>query len=294
MEPLLKYLLILSGKFLCLLPRKLVRFPGLVLGILWFDILRIRRSVLDQNLTMAFPEMTPGQRKKIARSSVYNMTKGFSEMFIVPGIDQRWRQKHMVFEGVEHFRAAQSQGKGVFLLSMHIGSGDVSTSALAAELTELYLITKTFRSQWLNYLWFTIRGFSGIKYINAHGPQNAFEILKALKKKAAVVFVLDQFLGRPLGIPTTFFGHRTGTAYGLALFVQKTKAPVVPVYACEGPEGKIHIRFLPEVDTQSLVTEDKDQTTLAMTQKFNDIIENCIREVPDQWMWVHRRWKNIE
>lgn len=294
MRSLLKLFMIKWGQFLGQLPRKAVRFPGLLLGILWFDILRIRRDVLDQNLQIAFPELTQKQKRHIARASVYQMTQNFSEFFAVPGMDKEWREKHLVFEGVEHFKKAQGQGKGVFLLSMHIGNGDVSANAIAAELTELYLITKTFKSQWLNHIWFAIRGYHGVQYIDAHGPQNAFEILKALKKKASVVFVLDQFMGRPFGIPTTFFGQRTGTAYGLALFVQKTKSPVVPVYGYEGDDGKVHVKFLPEIDTSQLIKDDKDQTTLAMTQKFTDVIEACVREVPEQWMWVHRRWKNIE
>lgn len=294
MKSFLKFVLIKWGQLLGLLPRKLVRLPGLLMGILWFDVLRIRRSVIDQNLLKAFPSMSPGERTKMGRASVYYMMENFAEFFAVPGMDQAWRKKHVVFEGTEFLKAAQKQDKGIFLLSMHIGNGDVSANAIAAELTELHLITKTFRSQWLNHVWFSIRGYFGVKYIDAHGSQNAFEILKALKKKAAVVFVLDQFMGRPFGIPTIFFGHRTGTAYGLALFVQKTKAPVVPVYGYEGLDGKIHVKFLPEIDTLGLIKDDKDQTTQAMTQKFTDVIETCVREVPEQWMWVHRRWKNIE
>ncbi|MFP5518856.1 MAG: lysophospholipid acyltransferase family protein [Bdellovibrionia bacterium] len=294
MRSFVTWLMIKWGKLLGHLPRYVVRAPGILIGFLWFDLLRLRKQIVLENLKIAFPEKSQGDRNLIARRSIYNLAYNFTEFFAVPGMDQEWRKRNIVWEGVENLRAAQQKNKGVFLLSMHLGNADAAANAIASELSELYLITKVFKNKLLNNMWFAIRGYHGVNYIDAHGPNNAFEILKALKKKAAVVFVLDQYMGPPYGIPTTFFGKRTGTAYGLALFVQKTQAPVVPVYPYEGEDGKIHIVFLPEVDTSSLISDDKNQTTKLMTQRFTDEIEACVRRHPEQWMWVHRRWKFIE
>src|SRR5690606_32701116 len=143
-------------------------------------------------------------------------------------------------------------------------------------------------------IWFHFRGAQGVKYIEAHSDRTAFEILKAIRAKSLVVFVLDQFMGRPFGIETTFFGRKTGTAYGLALFYLKTRSPVVPVYGYEDDQGKMHMVCLPALELESLLGSDQDENILALTQKFCDVIEEAVKKHPTDWMWVHRRWKEYE
>lgn len=294
MRSFLKFFLVKISQFLILLPRPLLRGLGGILGFIWIDLFRFRKKIIDSNLEIAFPDWDEQKKKQVGRESVYNLGYNFAEFFILPALTDKWIDKHVVFEGVEYCRQAQDLNKGVFFLSMHIGHSDMAANAIAMKVMPISIITKVFKNKLLNDFWFAIRGAKGVQYIDAHGPNNAFEILKALKKKVAVTFVLDQFMGRPYGIPTKFFGKRTGTAYGLALFVLKTGAPVVPVYPYEGDDGKIHIVFRPALDMQGFITDNKDETVQKMTQHFTDIIEDCVRQHPDQWMWVHRRWKDIE
>lgn len=276
-----------------LFSRQWLRRSGTWLGFLWFDVFGIRKKIIMDNLTIAFPDWSEEQKKQVGRKSVYNLGYNFGEFFFIPSMTPGWVQKNVVFEGWEHVEKAREGGKGMFFLSLHLGNADVAANSIAMNGQDLYLITKNFKTQWFNDLWFSIRGAKGVNYINAHGSNNAFEILKALKKNAALVFVLDQYMGKPFGIATTFFGKRTGTAYGLALFVQKTKAPVLPVYTFEGSDKKIHIVVEPALDTGKSVTDDKDQTILNLTQSFNDKLEEIVRKHPEQWMWVHRRWKDF-
>lgn len=294
MKSFIRFCLIKISQFLILLPRNLLRACGGVLGFLWIDLLGFRKRIIKENLDIAFPEKTATEKKKIGRLSVYNLAYNFAEFFILPALTPKWIDKNVVFEGVEHCYEAQKLNKGVFFLSMHIGHSDMAANAIAMKVMPIYIITKVFKNKLLNDFWFSIRGAQGVQYIDAHGPNNAFEILKALKKKAAITFVLDQHMGRPFGIPTQFFGKRVGTAYGLALFVLKTGAPVVPVYPYEGEDGKIHVVFLPQLDMTPFITDNKDESIQKMTQHFTDVIESCVRKHPEQWMWVHRRWKGIE
>lgn len=277
-----------------ILPRWLVRFLGVLVGVLWFDILRIRRQIIDENLSIAFPDWSAQKKKQIGRASVYEMGANFSEFFTLPSLDQQWLEKTVVFSGYENLEKAKSMGKGVYLLGMHMGSGDLTASAIAMKGNDLFLISKFFKNKFINDLWFGIRRSQGVKFIEPHGEKTAFDILRAIRQKALVGFVLDQFMGRPFGLETTFFGRKTGTAYGLALFVLKTGSPVVPVYSYEGSDAKIHIVFEPSLELQSLIDGDKDQTVLRLTQYFNDCIEKIIRKHPKDWMWVHRRWKEYE
>lgn len=285
-------------KVLCfissLFPRTWLRKSGAWLGFLWFDVFGFRKKIIMDNLSIAFPDWSEEKKRQVGRESVYHLGYNFGEFFYIPSITPEWIEENVVYEGWENVEKARALGKGMFFLSLHMGNGDLSASAIAMKGQELYLITKSFKTQWFNDLWFSIRGAKGVKYIDAHGSNNAFEILKGLKKNAALVFVLDQYMGKPFGIATTFFGKRTGTAYGLALFTQKTKAPVLPVYGYEGDDKKLHVVFEPALETASCVTEDKDQTILNLTQAFNNKLEEIVRKHPEQWMWVHRRWKDFQ
>lgn len=275
------------------LPRPILRKMGSWVGFLWFDVFGFRKKIVLDNLSIAFPEWSEQKKKQVGRESVYQLGYSFSEFFFIPSMSPEWLEKNVIFEGWENVEKARAAGKGMFLLSLHLGNGDLASNSIVMKGQDIHLITKRFKTQWFNDLWFSIRGAKGVKYIDAHGPNNAFEILKALKKNSGVVFVLDQFMGKPFGIATTFFGKRTGTAYGLALFVTKTQAPVLPIYTFEGNDNKLHVVFEPAMDTMKYVTEDKDQTILNMTQAFNDKLEEIVRKHPEQWMWVHRRWKDF-
>lgn len=277
-----------------LMPRPWLRRSGAWLGFLWFDVFGFRRKIVLDNLSIAFPEWSDEKKYAVGRESVYQLGYNAAELFTIPYINEKWLQKNSVFEGWEHIEKARAQGKGMLFLTLHLGNGDLGASTVAMHGQELYIITKRFKTKWFDDMWFAVRGAQGVRYIDAHSPNNAFEILKALKKNAGVVFVLDQYMGKPFGIASTFFGRKTGTAYGLALFVQKTKVPVLPIYTYEGADKKLHTVVEPAMDLGSCLVDDKDQTTAYLTQAFNDKLEEIVRKHPEQWMWVHRRWKDFK
>ncbi|CAE79380.1 lysophospholipid acyltransferase family protein [Bdellovibrio bacteriovorus] len=293
MRLLLKFFVNLMVFISSLVPRRWLRKSGSWVGFLWFDVFGFRKKIVLDNLKLAFPEWTDQQRKAVGRESVYQLGYNFAEFFFIPSVTPEWIAKNVVFHGWEHVENARAAGKGMFFLTLHLGNGDLACNTIVLNGQSVNLITKRFKTKWFDDLWFSIRGAKGVQYIDAHAPNNAFEILKALKKNSAVVFVLDQFMGRPFGIETSFFGKKTGTAYGLALFVQKTKAPVLPIYTYEGEDKKLHVVVEPAMDTASCVTDDKDQTTLNLTQSYCDKLEEIVRKHPEQWMWVHRRWKDF-
>lgn len=267
---------------------------GRPIGILWFDVLRIRRKVILDNLKIAFPEWTVDDRIRVGRKSVYNLMDNFFEIFLMPSIDQKWVDENVIYHNLNELRTAYDQEKGVFLLSLHLGHGDLLANLVAFKKFPLYLITKFFKSQWLNRLWFSVRGAQGVQYIEPHGEKTPFAILKAIKNKALVGFVLDQHMGKPFGVRNVFFGRPVGTAYGLALFVLKTESPVILTYNYEGEDGKSHVVFETVQGIERFyqaTPEQREQTLVLLTQLFTDKIEEVVRKYPEQWMWLHRRWK---
>lgn len=273
-------------------PRSFVRSWGKLLGFLWFDLFRFRRKVVMDNLTKAFPEWTEEKKVSVGRKSVYMLMENLFEFFLIPLIDEKWLAKNVVFTGMENIDLALKEKKGVLLLSLHLGHGDMLANCFAKRGYKVSLITKFFNNKFLNALWFSIRGAQGVEHIPPHGEKTPFMILKALKANATVGFVLDQHMGKPFGIKTEFFGHSAGTAYGLALFHLKTKSPVVPLYTFQDKSGKIHIVAEPAFkEFIAKKGQDRDQTLVELTQCYTSKIEEIVRQYPEQWMWVHRRWK---
>lgn len=278
---------------LLLFPRWVIRLPGWLLGWLWFDVFRFRRQIVLQNLSIAFPDRSTHWKIRTGRRSVIDLASSFFEFFTLPALNRKWLERSTVLENEGHLKAALEQGRGALVLTLHMGAVDVAASLLPMNGYPSHLISKRFKTKWFNDLWFSIRGAQGMRFIEPHGERAPFEILKALKSNALVIFVLDQHMGPPYGVATTFFGRRVGTAYGLALFALKTKAPVVPVFTYEGSDGKIHLRCLEELQLEPYRDLPRDQAISQMTQLFTNVIENIVRLHPEQWMWVHRRWKGF-
>lgn len=283
-----------------LFPKTLHWKMACFLAWLWFDVLRLRRFTLLKNVTIGFPKKTKEERLWLAKESMRNLCYNFIEFTQLPNMNQKWLQNEVVFHGMENYENALKQNKGVLMFSMHIGNGDVGVAALALRGIYVNLISKKFKNEFLNQFWFGVREKKGTRFMEAHGKSLAFDILKACRKNETVIFVIDQFMGKPYGIETTFFGRKTGSAYGLSLFAMKTGAPVLPTWAYRDEKLRTHVVIEPEIPFEALppkpgeTGKDKDLQTAYMTQKYNDKVEEIVRKRPEQWMWVHRRWKTWE
>jgi Kdo2-lipid IVA lauroyltransferase/acyltransferase len=280
--------------FVGLIPKPLRWQMASLLGWFWFDLLKFRRFTILKNLSIAFPEKSHAERLSIGRKSTQYLCYNLFEFLLIPKMNKSWLGKELILEGVEHFEAARKQGRGDLLLSMHIGNGDIGMATLALADLPVHLISKKFKSPWLNDFWFGVRERLGAHFMEPHGKSLAFDILKICKKNEAVVFVIDQFMGRPFGIETTFFGKKTGTAYGLALFANKTQAPILPIYTYRDEMLRTHVVFEAPVVLPDVTGLEKDLQNRKMIQKCNDVVESLVRQHPLQWMWVHRRWKKWE
>lgn len=291
MKQLISGLIVLNAKILKILPVQLRFFLGDLIGWLWFDVLRVRRVVVLDNLKIAFPDWTRQQRIKVGRQSVCNLGRGLIEVLTLPALSRENLNDKELFkvEGEHYLTEALEKGRGAFLLTLHLGNGDMAIAGLALHDIPLTVVSKIFKVQWLNDFWFNVRSRLGTEFIP---PRNSsYEILKALKKKKTIGFVLDQFMGPPIGVRTQFFGKETGTAMGLAVMVKRSKAPVVPIYFYREDDGTTVIRFEKEIPFEE--KESKDETIRHMTQTYTDKIESIVRLYPEQWMWVHKRWKEF-
>jgi KDO2-lipid IV(A) lauroyltransferase len=260
-----------------------------VLATLWLDILQIRKKVIYENINRVFPEIDEKRRYQMAKNSMVALCRSFFDVMRIPYLNDKWVQQNVIFEG-QGLEALRQEKQGLFFLCLHVGSGDLAGAVTSSHIKPVTIISKRFKNQFLDEFWFSLRGRAQTNFIDAHSKNNAFEILSHLKKGRGVAFVLDQFMGRPYGIETEFFGIKTGTAYGLALFAKKTQKPVYPLYTYWDENDKFHICVDEAIDLKAELSE----TNEVITNKFNRVLESIILKHPDHWMWVHKRWKMYE
>jgi KDO2-lipid IV(A) lauroyltransferase len=270
-------------------PRSLQILAGRILGILWFDIVRFRRQLILENFRKAFPDWSEGQVRRYARLSMTHLGLTIIEFVLFPFFKKSWLETYIKFEGLEILQRYKDQNQGVLLLGCHLSNGDLGLMGLAYKDFPVHLISKKFKNKKLNDVWFSLRSRHGTAFIEDR--KSSFDILRALRHGGRVVFVMDQFTGRPLGIKSRFFNIETGTASGLALFAERTKAPVVPAYTYRDESFKTIVCIEEPI---SIVKGDSTEQTIQLTtQKYNDVIEQIVRKYPAQWMWVHNRWKKF-
>lgn len=274
------------AKGIAYFPRKLQMLLGKILGTFFYDILKIRKKVLDQNLFLVFPNMSHTERRTLARKCMRNLGQSAIEYANLFHPRSTWFQTFVSGQGEEYITEGLKKRKGVFILASHMGSGDYLGYWLAQKFPT-YLISKKFKNKWLNEIWFKIRSQQGIRFIE--DKNSTFDILRALKKNGVIIFILDQFAHPPYGIKTQFFGHPTGTTMGLATFALKTGAAVFPGYNIRQKNGVLLNIIEPEIPFES--KGDRKSSVGHMTQVYTDKIEEIIRNNPTQWMWTHRRWK---
>ncbi len=270
------------------LPRRAQIAIGDLIGILWFDVFRIRRTVALENLDRAFPDWPHAKKISVARSSLKSMGQSLVEFALFPFITEKNFSRYFECVGFEHIDRALEGGKGVMLMSLHLGNGDFATVALSRSGYKINLISKLFKTKWLNDMWFGMRAKHGTRFIAPE--KSTFDILKSLRRNEAVIFVLDQFMGPPVGVRTLFFGHVTGTAAGLATMAERTGVDVLPAYSYRKTDGTLVVVIeAPFLHDQSLT----EKNIARMTQAYTDKIEQIVRQHPEQWMWIHRRWKEF-
>jgi KDO2-lipid IV(A) lauroyltransferase len=194
----------------------------------------------------------------------------------------------VVLEGHDNFLNGQRRGKGVLYLTGHIGAWELSSFAHALYGFPLHYMARPLDNARVDALVNRYRCLSGNRPIFKN--ESARALLRVLKEAGTVGILADQNTMPEEGVFVDFFGKAACTTTGIARVALHTDAAVVPGYAYwDGAIGKYRLRFEPAVEL--VRTGDTERDVFANTLKFAKVIEEIIRKHPEQWVWVHARWK---
>jgi len=259
-----------------------------------YHVLPLRRRVVMENLRRVFGDTLTDRRiAEIAQAFYAHLVKFLGEFVRVSFMSEERKAALVRLEGVEHLNKALEQGKGILLLAGHFGNWEVSTVAGMAQFKQyrglLHFIRRPLKPKWFNDL--VMRRFQKAGFGTLEKSGSLDDILALLEDNRIVVSIFDQFTIRKYGIPSEFFGHPAHTFKSLAVLAQCTGAPVIPSSSWREPDGTHVLLFEPPVE---VVTEGRTKDILFKnTRRFNEALERIILRHPEQWIWMHRRWKAV-
>lgn len=273
--------------FLAALPPQLFKCSGDLLGKVLY-LLGFRLKVVRENLILAYPEMPEAEKINLIKKNYSHYGILFLEFLRYFYRFDRFLENRCTVEGEENLRNALAKGRGVFVLTSHVGNWEYF-AAFGAHVLQVpvTIVTKQIKPKWLQD--FSERTRAALKVKMAFEPKTLKEVLKALRNQEIVGFVMDQYTGAPVGARVPFFGIPVGSHTALATLALRYKAPVVPGFSHRKSDGSYVIRFEPEIPLQD--HEDFETALLLNTAEFVKKTEVWVREFPEQWLWIHKRWK---
>ncbi len=275
------------------LPYSWIKAMTNALLVFGFFILRGMRTIAMDTLTIAFgQEKSRAELEQICKACFYNAGKGAIEIGTFTTRPQMIT-KNFSFEGKsrQHLDAALKEGKGVIAVSAHFGNFPLMLLYLAQMGYPTNAIIRPSRDEIIEKDFQAARTRLGLKTVHSY-PREACvaQSLKALRDGELLVVLLDQNTGSKSGVFVDFFGQKSGTATGPMIFAMRTGAPLLPMFTVRDGEDTHKIIVEPHFYLEQKATDQ--ETVQHNVQKVTNIIERYIRKYPQEWGWMHRRWKS--
>ncbi|WP_446742469.1 lysophospholipid acyltransferase family protein [Silvibacterium acidisoli] len=275
-------------KLMGALPRGAARAVGATIGAIAYAALGRLRSVGLRNLELAYPEKTAAERDSILRALYRNLGWLLAEFCQMPSYTRENTRDFIRYEGLENYLAAKDRGKGVLIVTGHLGAWELSSFYHSLMGHPMSMVIRRLDNAKVDRLVNTIRCLHGNRVL--HKDDFARGLIGAMRSGETVGILMDTNMTPPQGVFVPFFGHMACTAAGMARVALRTGASVLPGFMIwEESEQKYVLRFGESI---ALVESgDDEQDMIENTARFTAAIESYVRQYPEQWLWVHRRWK---
>ncbi len=260
---------------------------GGVLGILAFDVVRVRRGVTLENLNRAFGDsFGAGEKVRIGRASYVNFAKSIIEFASLGRLKKEDYPRIVRFEGLEHLEGPLARGHGVIAVTGHFGSWELLGAGVASCGLPVDFLVGEQANSLVNDLMNDLRRSAGIGIIERGVAARG--VFEALKKGRIVALLADQDAGKA-GVFVDFFGSPASTFQGPAQFACRTGSPLVGCAIVRRADETHDAILFPPIYPKAGV--DRDAEVLRLTREHMKILEDCVRRYPEQYFWAHRRWK---
>jgi KDO2-lipid IV(A) lauroyltransferase len=270
------------------MPPSLARATGAAVARILLAVVPKLRKTAEFNLRVAFPEWSDARRQATLRGMTRSLGWMAAEFARMPRYTRENIEDVLVLDGHENFLEGQRRGKGVLFLTAHLGAWELSSYAHALYGYPLHYMARPLDNERIDALVNQYRGLSGNKPIFKNASARA--MLKILQDAGTIGILADQNTMPEEGVFVDFFGTPACTSAGIARVALHTRAAVVPGYAVwDAGLGKYRLRF--EAPLELIRTGNAERDILENTQRFAKVTEDIIRKYPEQWVWVHARWK---
>ena len=285
----LEYALVwISLRTLGALPRPISRALGIAVGIVAYALMGRLRKVGMRNLEIAFPRMSKSQRRRIVFQVFVGFGRHLAEFCMFPRYMRENAREVATYDGFENYETARAAGRGVLLLTGHFGAWEIGSFVHSIFGHPIKIVVRRLDNPKVDAL--------VERYRTLHGNETfakedfARGLLAAMKAGDTVGILMDTNMTPPQGVFVDFFGVPACTAAGMARVALRSGAAVVPAFTIWDRQlRKYRVRFDPAL--QLVSTGDDDSDAIANTAMFNRVIEDYATRYPEQWLWVHRRWK---
>jgi KDO2-lipid IV(A) lauroyltransferase len=270
------------------LPRRLARAAGVAIAAVAFRAVTRLRQVGQQNLQLAFPHLPASERAEILRLEYRNLGWLLAEFCQMSSYTAQSASRFIRYQGLENYLAARDRGKGVLVLTGHLGAWELSSFFHSLAGYPMGMVIRRLDNPLVDALVNRIRCRHGNRVL--HKDDFARGLLAAMRAGETVGILMDTNMTPPQGLFVPFFGVPACSASGLARVALKTGAAVLPGFLLwEESERRYVLHFYPELALVS--TGDPEADAAENTARFTAVLENVIRQYPSQWLWMHRRWK---
>ena len=241
-----------------------------------------------RNLELAFPEKSQAEHAAILKGVYRSLGRLLAEVAKFPEYTLQNVDRIAVYDGLENYLAARDRGKGVLFMTAHLGGWEIGSFVHSLHGHWLNIVARKLDNPLLDRWVRQLRSLHGNRIHDK--DEYARGLLAAMKRGETVGALMDTNMTPPQGVFVNFFGRPACTAAGVARVAMHTGAAVLPAFTIwDEALGKYRIRFEPAIPP--VCSGDDEADVLANTQNYTTAIEQAVRAYPDQWLWVHRRWK---
>ena len=231
--------------------------------------------------------MSHAERERLLRGEYRQLGHHLAEFALMSRYRRHTAERIIRYKGLDSFERASAKGKGVLVLTGHLGAWELSSFFHSLMGHPMGMVIRRLDNPMIDRYVNTIRCMHGNRVL--HKDDFARGLIAEMRAGRSVGILMDTNMTPPQGTFVPFFGVLACTGSGLARIARKTGAAVLPGFLLEEPGGRYQLHFGDEIQLEE--TEDGERDAVVNTAKFTAVIERYVRAYPDQWLWMHRRWK---